>query len=398
MAWRQALEKQLPSDSVRVYNPEQFAALLAPEKNLSQRKSKYASRNSPTSGSSAAAAGAAIASQQGSIGSLTGTSLSKMNESTTSSLHQQPSSIHERALLEHKKALKNPNRARHDKLTASQSRLFEDTERKKKAWQRQNEEMLKRVRQKKEARFQSNWTALHAGEGHDLHNEWGHRLELLDAEKQNRKQLLAREWNEKVYNPIMERVQSHTKRLRKNGIHEKRRKEYQNFIEVVNTKGGVFLDEVDEAEYDPGVVNRARGKVRIEGIEDPTIRTLQRHHEEIMMNPSDMHSSPLKKTHLPGGLPPAKGKSTLETTVWGKGQIEATPHGHFAAMHDRDKAAREVVDCAATRVTLGNGYFDHFKMPRSLDLMNKEWANRYGKGKRCTARPKNEIQVGDRIG
>ena len=115
------------------------------------------------------------------------------------------------------------------------------------------------------------------------------------------------------------------------------------------------------------------------------------------MNPAEMHS-PVKRTSLPGGLPHAKGKSTLDIKVWGKGQIEATPHGHFAAMHDRDAAAREIVDCAATRVTLGNGYFDHFNMPRSLELMNTEWANRYGKGKKCTSRPKNEIQVGDRIG
>ena len=74
------------------------------------------------------------------------------------------------------------------------------------------------------------------------------------------------------------------------------------------------------------------------------------------------------------------------------------PSAPLPAMHDRDAAAREIVDCAATRVTLGNGYFDHFNMPRSLELMNTEWANRYGKGKKCTSRPKNEIQVGDRIG
>lgn len=426
MAWRQALQQELPSDAVRVYNADQFAALLAPDPGArSKNASKYGSRaaTSGVNGSSRmTAAGAAIAGTSSASGGPAGGTLSQQNSVSSSATGAPPNGIMnttvgssvsisggsggsnppdlmERALIAHRRALKNPHRARKDKLSASQSRLFEETEKKKTAWARSNAEMLKRVQQKRDARFQHNWTSLHAGPGFDLHNEWGHHLQLIESEKMNRKKLLLREWNEKVYEPIMEGVRAHAEQLRQSGIHHRRRKEYQNFIEVVNVKGGVFLDEVDEAEYDPGVMNRTAGRVTVHGIEDPTIRTLQRHHEEVMMNPADMHAtSPVKRTTLPGGLPHAKGKSTLDIKVWGKGQIEATPHGHFAAMHDRDAAARDTVDCAATRVTLGNGYFDHFNMPKSLKLMNTEWANRFGKGKKCTSRPKNEIQLGDRIG
>ena len=154
---------------------------------------------------------------------------------------------------------------------------------------------------------------------------------------------------------------------------------------------------MDEAEYDPGVVNRMGGTVRVAGIEDPTIRVLQRKHEEQMENPKDHHAG-LKRTSMPGGLPPAKAKTTLDTKVWGKGQIDATPHGHFAAMHDRDKGPREIFDCPATRVTLRPGYFDQFNPPKSMKLMNTEWANRFGKGKACGARPEDEIKVGTRLG
>ena len=424
MAWRQALHQELPSDAVRVYNADQFANLLAPDicagSSSKKNVSRYSkSRSSPgmngasvASASAAAHTGAAIVagssypkvpgSQQNSaVSSLpasTGHPSNIMNASAGSSMVGGDTNLMERALIAHRQALKNPHHARKNKLSASQSRLFEDTERKKQAWARSNKEMVKRLEQKREAKFMQNWTSLHAGPGFELHKKWGKHLDLIEAEKHNRKKLLSREWNEKVYEPIMEGVRAHAEDLRLSGIHQKRREEYQNFIDVVNLKGGVFLDEVDEAEYDPGVMNRTTGRITLNGIEDPTIRTLQRHHEEIMMNPADMHSSQMKRTSKPGGLPHAKGKSTLDIKVWGKGKIEATPHGHFAAMHDCDMAVREIADCAATRVTLGNGYFNHYNMPISRKLMNTEWVNRFGKGKKCTVKPKNEIQLGDRIG
>ena len=78
--------------------------------------------------------------------------------------------------------------------------------------------------------------------------------------------------------------------------------------------------------------------------------------------------------------------------------MEATPHGHFAAMHDRDSGPRQIPDMPATRVTLKPGYFDVFNPPKSIALMDEEWASRYGKGKACAARPPDNIKPGQALG
>lgn len=58
-------------------------------------------------------------------------------------------------------------------------------------------------------------------------------------------------------------MEAHADMLRQSGIHHVRREEYNNFIEAVNLKVGLFLDEVDEAEYNPNVINRMAGTVNI---------------------------------------------------------------------------------------------------------------------------------------
>ena len=379
----QTLPLKQPQMSVRIYNSEAFADLLNNEDSNTVGKSKRSIIPSSRS---------KLDTTTSSVFPLT----SAENSTVDSELTEQPLSLMERALENHRRALKNPHRGRKDKLNASHSRLFEQEEKNKKQLHRRHEELVAKVRQRKEAAFQSNWANLHAGEGFDLHNEWGHRLHLMDGEKQNRKRQLARQWNEEVYEPIKEKIEAHAEMLRERGIHHVRREEYNNFIEAVNLKGGLFLDEVDEAEYNPNVINRMAGTVKIQ-VEDPTVRTLQRHHEEMLMNPADHHLN-LRKTSNPGGLPSAKTKSTLNIKVWGKGKIDATPHGHFAAMHNRDGATRAVPDMAATRVTLEPGYFDHFNPPKSMALMDKEWAARYGKGKACAARPPDNLKPGQALG
>jgi hypothetical protein len=392
------------TDSCRIYNSEAFADLLMSNEaemskygsskisSKSNKSSKLLSRSKIDSGSTNDPFNNNNRSAVNSIKSV-GSSLNSQQQPLQP---ENPKTLMDRAMEAHKKALKNPHRGRKDKFTASHSKLFEEEQKKQSQTKRRNDERIRRTRQRKEVTFQKNWTGLHAGEGYDLHNEWGKRLSLFDAEKLNRKRTLARQWNEEVYEPIKDRVLKHAELLRERGIHHVRRQEYENFIEAVNLKGGYFLDEVDEAEYDPNVINRMSGTVQIQ-VNDPTIRTLQRQHEEKIMNPADHHLN-LKKTNLPGGLPKCKTKNTLSIKEWGKGKIEATPHGHFAAMHNRDGAPRNIPDLPATRVTLKSGYFDYFNPPKSIALMDEEWANRYGKGKACAARPVDNLKPGQALG
>lgn len=375
-----------PSMSVKIYNSAAFADLVSdPDEGRGKKKKKKSSvrdsRSKLDSTTSSMFPPSAV-----------GTSIDSLGSASP----DEELSLMERALENHRQAIKNPQRGRNAKLNQSQSKLFEETEKKVQEARRNHEELVARSQQKRNAAFEENWMNLHEGEGFDLHNEWGARLDLLEKEKLNRKRQLARQWNEEVYEPIKARVQAHAEMLRESGIHRVRREEYDNFIEAVNLKGGLFLDEVDEAEYNPNVINRMAGTVNI-AVEDPTIRTLQRHHEERLMNPADHHLK-LRKTSNPGGLPHSKQKGVLSIKVWGKGKIEATPHGHFAAMHDRDGAPRKIPDMPATRVTLRPGYQDHFNPPKSLALMDLEWAARYGKGKACASRPPDNLKPGNALG
>jgi len=371
--------------SVKIYNSAAFADLVSDIDEAPGKKKKTSSI--PSSRSKLETTTSSMFPP-----SAVGTSIDSLGSASP----EEELSLMERALESHRRAIKNPQRGRKDKLNQSQSRMFEETEKRVQEARKIHDELVAKSQRKKNAAFQENWMNLHEGEGFDLHNEWGARLALLSQEKFNRKKQLARQWNEEVYEPIKARVEAHADMLRQSGIHHVRREEYNNFIEAVNLKGGLFLDEVDEAEYNPNVINRMAGTVNI-AVDDPTIRTLQRHHEERLMNPADQHLK-LKKTSNPGGLPTSKSKGVLSIKVWGKGKIEATPHGHFAAMHDRDGAVRKIPDMPATRVTLGPGYNDYFNPPKSMALMDEEWASRYGKGKACAARPPDNLKPGQALG
>ena len=195
-----------------------------------------------------------------------------------------------------------------------------------------------------------------------------------------------------MYAPIQRRVKAHAEKLIDAGIHEVRRKEYEHFLEAANGKGGLFLDEVDEAEYDPYVLNRVAGNVKVDVANlDPTLRPLQRIEDEKQLNPKKLGSGSAR-------IPLSRHKPMLDTRRWGALHIKATPHGHFASMHKKDEVVGRAIDCAATRVTLKSGYFDHFRPPVSQQESNAEWVARYGMGKACAARPKDSIPLGSRLG
>ena len=140
---------------------------------------------------------------------------------------------------------------RRSRLTAQRSSMLLDVEKEIAKRKQEAEERIKRVRQKKENQFANLWHEVTAGEGCKLHLEWEQRLRLHDKEQQLKKQRLHTEWTEQVYQPIDKKIKNAVKHLQESGIHEVRQKEYQNYLDAVALKGRLFLDEVDEAEYNP---------------------------------------------------------------------------------------------------------------------------------------------------
>ena len=292
-------------------------------------------------------------------------------------------SLEERAYRSHRKAMENPADARKSKIMSSHASLHEEEDKQKIKYRQEYIERLKRLRIRKHGEFKKNWEGLMSGPGRELHDEWGRRLKLIDNEKELKRRQLYAEWKDKVYDPIDTAVKETAQRMHESGIARVRRREYKNFLETTNKKGGLFLDCVDEAEYDPGVLNRLSIRVAAPS-HDPTKRILQKRVEEMGMVPGKAVETVKDGT-----------RDTIPPPMWATGKIEATPHGHFAKMHDADQRGSHVPDTAATKVTLKTGYFDHFKMPRDLKLMNDEWNARYGKGKASgDIRPTDQLKLG----
>ena len=269
------------------------------------------------------------------------------------------------------------------RLTAQRSSMLLDVEKEIAKRKQEAEERIKRVRQKKENHFANLWHEVTAGEGCQLHLEWEKKLRLHDKEQQLKKQRMHTEWMEQVYQPIDNNVKNAVKRLQESGIHEVRQKEYQNYLDAVALKGRLFLDEVDEAEYNPYVPNAHVPRVKTKVV-DPTKQVFTKAKEEMSMVPG-------------GGEAPSHrskpGRYMLEVTKWGSGKIESTPHGHFAKMLDSDEHGRELPKNAATSRTLKPGYVNHYKIPMGKAVMDKEWKAINGNGVGMNAKPADTLKI-----
>ena len=92
-------------------------------------------------------------------------------------------------------------------------------------------------------------------------------------------------------------------------------------MKATNGKQGLFLDIVLENDYDPFVPNARRIRSDAGKLHDPMKRVLAKAEEEKGM----VDRSHFAAAHKPG-------RETLDVKQWHTGKIEATPHGHFAAM------------------------------------------------------------------
>jgi hypothetical protein len=269
------------------------------------------------------------------------------------------------------------------RLITQRSMMLEDVEKEITRRKKEAEERIKAVREKNEARFVRNWHECTAGEGHRLHEEWGKKLKLFEKEKHLKTSRLHNEWNDKVYAPMDAKIKASVQKMRESGSHEVRQREYQNFLDTVNRKGGLFLDEVDEAEYNPYIPNQHVPCVKM-SIDDPTLKVFTKAKEEMSLVPG-LGDAP---SHLAKSA-----RYMLEVTKWGTGKIESTPHGHFAKMLDHDEKGKELPKNAATSRTLKPGYVNHYQVPKGKAVMDKEWRAVNGKGVGMNARPADTLRI-----
>lgn len=165
-----------------------------------------------------------------------------------------------------------------------------------------------------------------AREGETFVRDVGRGLKENEERSQRKKERLHIEWTERVFAPVQERLNDDVDAAPAHEIERRRRKQFEQFLEESNKKGGLFRDIIIEADYDPIASREAnRRTVRAPGValRDPThLATNALRAKDALPRIGDGHDP----QEVPP--PPPDGRETMEITLWDK--VESTPHGRYS--------------------------------------------------------------------
>jgi hypothetical protein len=161
-----------------------------------------------------------------------------------------------------------------------------------------------------------------------------------------KKEKIYTEWESQVFNNIQKAMEKSLEKIDKKTLNKRRREEFQKFLDVSNSKGGLFLDTIVD-DYDPLVVNKMTTVSRTTKLFDPTKRITDKHNEESAL-----------LSGIKGKIAP-KEREILEAPQWSALKIEATPHGHFAKFIGKEHKPTEM----QKKITKSSVVIDHYKYP-----------------------------------
>ena len=138
-------------------------------------------------------------------------------------------------------------------------------------------------------------------------------------------------------------------------LNQRKREEYQQFLDAMNQKGAIFRDIIIESDYDPLKANKNGIKFQTSRIEDPTKCVIQKGEEEAKM----IH---------PGGSDTTKPlcRDTFNVTQWATGKVEASPHGHFSVMFRSNGPTQQHSTQKSSVV------FDQYNYPVGREAVDRE--------------------------
>eukprot|EP00736_Rhodelphis_marinus_P000067 Rmarinus@m.946 len=208
-------------------------------------------------------------------------------------------------------------------------------------------------RERREAKFLEDFKAfLEEKEGfvEDMF-EYAYQKDMADKRKQ---ETLFMDWEQKVFNHIQSQVADQLRARSTRSIAHRRQDSYQKFLTTTNEKAGLFRDIIIESDYDPFEPKRFVIKYKVSDSDDPV-------KIEIMKNLSEASTF--------GATRANRGRYVLDVQMWDK--LEATPHGHFAEMFQRECAEHPI----AAKLRRSNVYLDHYKVPRGAEVTDAEFPN-----------------------
>jgi len=220
--------------------------------------------------------------------------------------------------------------------------------------ERKKRDKIIKDKMKKEQKFNEMYHTLK--QGRQLADEMEKMLNINDMNVDRKKTQQYQSWNDNVYNTIQDGIKSHLDSTDRKALNQRKREEYQQFLDAMNQKGAIFRDIIIESDYDPLVSNKNSITYKTQRIEDPTKRVLQKGEEEAkMIHPGRS----LGKQ--------AMCRDTFDTTQWATGKVEASPHGHFTKMFRSDGPALKGNPTQKSRVV-----FDQFNFPKGKEAVDCE--------------------------
>jgi len=235
---------------------------------------------------------------------------------------------------------------------------------------RRVKEQLSKKATRKEAKFNTGYNRLMNGQ--KFSDSLGNMLQLQEEADIRKRKKEHEEWNVNVYEELNRKIENSVNSLAYHKINERKRDEYQQFLDATNRKGQIFRDIIIEDEYDPLESNRKDIKVRTAKLIDPTKRCVDRTQEEKEM--IDKNKARMAERATNGG------RYTLETTLWGDLNIKSTPHGHFAKQYCDGGATASAENLVLTASSVP---FDHF----NTQMGNQFSAAEFPLGKKCNIDP-----------
>eukprot|EP00891_Asterochloris_glomerata_P002187 jgi/Astpho2/2187/Aster-03178 len=203
---------------------------------------------------------------------------------------------------------------------------------------------------------------------HGLYSKEGiveHVTEVLrqtERARHKKQAALYREWDAAVFQKIQDRIQACLRQRSIPEIEARLATLYQEYLDTVNAKQGVFRDTVIEADYDPFQARQHYIRVPTGDITDPVKRDIEK---------------TLRERRLLGIRQPprrpvsAEGKETLSTLLWNK--LDSTPCGHH--MDTRGAYVLKPMTAADAELRKSHVVFDHYNVARGAkgkDLMLAE--------------------------
>jgi len=233
--------------------------------------------------------------------------------------------------------------------------------------EKQTQERLRHIRDKtarrkevKEKKFQKMLEDLDSEQAFKA--QTSEYLLLKEQAEKRTKKSLHREWCKNVYNPLQRDIQTKLDAMQTSDIERIRRHDFQEYVDNVNNKEGVFRDIIIESDYNP-LKNRSKytkySRAKYDAV-DPLHRDItQSENEARLVKEIDPNATQIQP----------KPRESLDLLLWDK--LDCTPYARYA---NKETEVRHIKAVPGQKSRNHSDVeLDHYTIPKDPALMKRQY-------------------------